>query len=161
MISGRYRKSQGKVLKVYRKKNMVLVQGVNMKFKQVEDDEGVTRTKTVQQEHPIHVSNVALIDPDLNVPTKIKFGYLEDGTKVRVSKKSGAIIPKPDRSNLTYSMRTKDYKNGPLDTLPEQVHKKTYTGEDFFQVYQDFENYLSEKAEIERHLVFDEDHLKK
>ena len=162
MISGRYRKSQGKVLKVYRKNNSVLVAGINMKFKQVDDDEGVTRKKTVQQEHPIHVSNVALIDPDLNVPTRIRIGYLEDGTKVRVSKKSGAIIPKPDRSNLTYQNRTKDLKAGPLDTPPEAVLKKTYTGEDFFQVYQDFENYLQEKAEIERHLVFpDEDHLKK
>jgi len=41
------------------------------------------------------------------------------------------------------------------------VLKKTYTGEDFFQVYQDFENYLIEKEDIEAHLVFDEDHLKK
>ena len=47
MISGRYRKSQGKVLKVYRKNNSVLVSGINMKFKQVDDDEGVTRKKTV------------------------------------------------------------------------------------------------------------------
>ena len=119
VITGRYRKSQGKVLKVYRKKNQVLVENVNMKFKQVEDDEGVTRKKTVQQEHPIHVSNVALIDPDLNVPTRIRIGYLEDGTKVRVSKKSGAIVPKPDRSNLTYAMRNKDYKSGPNDTTPD------------------------------------------
>ena len=159
VISGRYKKSQGKVLKVFRKRNQVLVQGVNMKFKQVRDDEMVERVKTVQQEHPVHVSNVALIDPELNVPTRIKYGYLEDGTKVRVSKKSGSIIAKPDRSNLAYQMRVKDVKNGPLDTLPEAVLKKTYTGEDFFQVYQDFENYLNEKAEIERHLVFDEDHL--
>ena len=89
----------------------------------------------MQKEHPIHVSNVALVDPDLNVPTRIKTGYLEDGKRVRVSKKSGAIIPKPDRSNLTYLARTKDTKPGPLDTKPEAVLKKTYTGEDFTRVY--------------------------
>jgi hypothetical protein len=38
----------------------------------------------------------------LLVATKIKYGFLEDGTKVRVSKKTGALIPKPDRSHLTY-----------------------------------------------------------
>ena len=109
----------------------------------------------------MHVSNVALIDPNLNVPTRIKIGYLEDGQKVRVSKKSGAIIPKPDRSHLTYLQRTKDTKPGPLDTPKEAVLNKTYTGEDFMQVYRDFDNYLQEKAALEDKLVFNEDHLRK
>lgn len=79
-----------------------------------------------------------------------------------MSKKSGAIIPKPDRSNLTYLVRTKDNKPGPLDTMPEAVLKKTYAGEDFMRVYQDFDNYLQEKAALEQKLVFDEDsHLSK
>ena len=129
MISGRYKKSQGKVLKVIRAKNQVVVQGVNLKFKTVQDDEMVTRKKTLQKEHPVHISNVSLIDPDLNIPTRIKTGYLEDGTKVRVSKKTGAIIPKPDRSNLTYQARTKDKVAGPHDTPSKYVLQKTYAGE--------------------------------
>ena len=127
------------MLKVIRKQNQVVVQGVNLKFKRVQDEEMVTRTKTLQKEHPIHVSNVSLIDPDLNQPTRIRTGYLEDGSKVRVSKKSGAIIPKPDRSNLTYLARTKDTKPGPMDTPSDAVLKKTYTGEDFTRVYMEFE----------------------
>ena len=91
------------------------------------------------------------------MPTKIRTGYLEDGTKVRVSKKSGAIVSKPDRSNLTYLNRTKDFKQGPLDTPPAAVLKKTYAGEDFMQVYMDFEKYLQEKAAIEDLLVFKKD----
>ena len=79
MISGRYKKTQGQVLKVYRKKNQVLVSGVNLKFKIVQDDEMVKRKKTLQKESPVHISNVALIDPELNKPTRIKIGYLEDG----------------------------------------------------------------------------------
>ena len=122
----------------------------------------VQRTKTLQKEHPVHVSNVALLDPDLNQPTRIRIGYLEDGAKVRVSKKSGAIIPKPDRSNLTYLARTKDTKPGPLDTVPEAVLKKTYAGEDFLRVYQEFDNYLQDKANLEQKLVFEDDsHLQK
>ena len=78
-----------------------------MKFKVVEDEENTRVKKTVQKESPMHVSNVALIDPQIGQPTRIKYGFLEDGTKVRVSKKSGAIIPKPDRSHLTYFNRTK------------------------------------------------------
>ena len=149
------------MLKVLRKKNQVVVQGVNLKFKKVQDEEMVQRTKTLQKEHPIHVSNVALIDPDQNVPTRIRIGYLEDGTKVRVSKKSGSIIAKPDRSNKTYLARTKDYKPGPLDTPGDVVLKKTYAGEDFYRVYQEFEEYLHEKALLESKLVFDEEESSK
>ena len=67
----------------------------------------------------------------MNLPTKIRTGFLEDGSKVRVSKKSGAIIPKPDRSSLRYAVRTKDRLKGDLDTEPDEVIKKTYKGEDF------------------------------
>ncbi len=35
--------------------------------------------------HPVHISNVSLIDPETQKPTRIRFGYLEDGTKVRLS----------------------------------------------------------------------------
>ena len=133
------------------------MQGVNLKFKKVVDDEGVQRTKTLQKEHPIHVSNVSLIDPELKVPTRIRYGYLEDGTRVRVSRKSGAVIEKPDRSALTYTNRTKDFKPGPLDTPPAAVLKKTYEGEDFFEVYTEFDNYLQEKEALEANLVFDQE----
>ena len=62
---------------------------------------------------------MALIDPEYNKPTRIKYGFLEDGTKVRISKRSGSIIPKPDRDHLRYQERTKDFKIGPYDTTPE------------------------------------------
>ena len=45
--SGRYKNTQGKVLKVYRKTNQVLVAGVNLKYKKVDDEEMVRRKKTV------------------------------------------------------------------------------------------------------------------
>ena len=121
----------------------------------------VKRKKTLQKESPVHVSNVALIDPELNKPTRIKIGYLEDGQKVRVSKKSGAIIPKPERTNLTYIARTKDYKPGPLDTPADAVLKKTYHGEDWLRIFQDFEAYLQEKQALEEKLVFPDDEYRK
>ena len=92
----------------------------------IADEEYQQRKKTIQKEFPIHVSNVALIDPKLDTTCRIKIGYLEDGTRVRQSKKSGVIIPKPDRSHLTYINRTKKRQDGPEDTKPEQVLQKTY-----------------------------------
>ena len=65
ILTGRYKKQQGKVLKVYRKKNMVTVQGVNLKYKTVDDEEGQRRIKVAQKEFPVHVSNVSLVDPEL------------------------------------------------------------------------------------------------
>eukprot|EP00352_Strombidinopsis_acuminata_P004711 CAMPEP_0176355110 /NCGR_PEP_ID=MMETSP0126-20121128/13060_1 /TAXON_ID=141414 ORGANISM="Strombidinopsis acuminatum, Strain SPMC142" /NCGR_SAMPLE_ID=MMETSP0126 /ASSEMBLY_ACC=CAM_ASM_000229 /LENGTH=78 /DNA_ID=CAMNT_0017707619 /DNA_START=285 /DNA_END=521 /DNA_ORIENTATION=+ len=78
-----------------------------MKYKVVNDDEYIKRKKTIQKEYPIHVSNVGLIDPELNRAVRVKNAYLEDGTKVRVSKKTGAVIPKPARDDLKYVNRTK------------------------------------------------------
>ena len=90
------------MLRVNRKTNEVLVKGVNYKYKKVEDEENTRKKKTIQKEYPIHVSNVSLIDPEQNTPTRVKYGFLEDGSKVRIAKKSGAIIPKPERPELTY-----------------------------------------------------------
>ena len=127
-----------------------------MKYKKIFDDENIKRKKVAKQERPLHVSNVALIDPEYETPTRIKYGYLEDGTKVRISKKSGSIIPKPDRTNLKYVERTKNFKQGPLDTPKELVLEKTYEGEDFLRVKAEFETYITIKEETEKHLVFNE-----
>ncbi len=50
------------------------------------------------KEYPVHVSNVQLVCPETNEATKIYYGFLETGEKVRIAKRSGAVIPKPDRS---------------------------------------------------------------
>ena len=154
VISGRYKNTQGKVLRVYRDTNQVLVAGVNLKYKRVDDEEMVRRRKTVQKESPVHVSNVSLLDPESGKPTRIKYGFLEDGTKVRISKKSGALLPKPDRSNLKYMNRTKGKETGPNDTKAEDVLEKTYRGEDFLRVKAEFDEYIRIKEEKEGLLVF-------
>ncbi len=47
----------------------------------------------VKTELPLHISNVAVLDPETNAPTRVGYKFLEDGSKVRVSR-SGAIIDK-------------------------------------------------------------------
>ena len=44
---------------------------------------------------PIHYSNVNLVDPSIGKPTRVAIRFTEEGEKVRVSKKTGTIIPKP------------------------------------------------------------------
>ena len=94
------------------------------------------------------------MDPSNNEPTKIRYAYLEDGTKVRVSKKSGAIIPKPDRSHLTYINRTSAREVGINDTRGDLVLEKTYEGEDFLKIKAEFEAFLRIKEDKERLMVF-------
>ena len=122
-------------MKVLRKENKVIVKGINLKYKQVDDEEMVRRRKTVQIEAPVHVSNVSLIDPSTNEPTRIRYGFLENGQKVRVAKKSGQVIPKPVREELKFINRTKNKEIGDMDTKPEDVLEKTYKGEDFLKVH--------------------------
>ena len=61
--AGAYKDAKGKVVKVLRKRNMVTVSGVNLKFKMVADDENTRVKKAIQKEAPLHISNVSLIDP--------------------------------------------------------------------------------------------------
>ena len=75
---------------------------------------------------------------------------------MRIAKKSGALVPKPDRTNLTYMNRTKGKEAGPNDTKPEDVLEKTYRGEDFMRVKAEFDEYIRMKEEKEGLLVFRE-----
>ena len=64
ILTGKYKRQQGQVLNVNRKKNQVTVKGVNLKFITIDDEEMQRRKKVVQKEFPVHYSNVALIDPE-------------------------------------------------------------------------------------------------
>ena len=127
-----------------------------MKYKKVNDEEGQRRKKVVQKENPVHVSNVSLIDPESGRPSRIAWGFLKTGEKVRIAKRSGALIQKPDRSDLKYINRTKGKEVGQSDTKPEDVLEKTYKGEDFKRVRAEFEEYIRMKDDKEKLLVFKE-----
>lgn len=91
VISGRDKGKRGNVLKVMSDENRILVQGVHM----VKRHQRQTQTQQggiVEMEASIHVSNVSLIDPDGGEATKVGFRSLEDGRKVRFSKRSGEVI---------------------------------------------------------------------
>ena len=91
VISGRDKGKKGSVLKVLTDQNRVLVSGVHM----VKRHQRQTQTEQggiVEKEASIHVSNVALLDPDGGEATRVGFRSLEDGRKVRYAKRSGEVI---------------------------------------------------------------------
>ena len=105
VISGRSQKNggdrgkQGKVIAVYPETQRVLVEGINRVTKHVKAGATSRGTRTgglVHTEAPLHVSNVAVVDPDKNVPTRVKTRVEmveRDGrmkaSRVRVAVRSG------------------------------------------------------------------------
>ena len=156
VIRGKDEGKVGEVLKVMRKQNRVIVDGVNIVMKRKKGDEqgeSIGGVKPILA--PLHISRVNLVDPTTGEATKVAIGYLEDGTKVRVSKTTGTIIEKPDRSQFTYENRVKNKVDGPLDTQADLVLEVTYQGEDFGLIRDDFEQFIQEKEDLEELLVFD------
>jgi large subunit ribosomal protein L24 len=92
VIAGKDKGRSGRVLKVFPSENRVLVQGVNMAKRHVKpsmaDPDGGIKDK----EAPLHLSNVALRDPQTGGPTRVGFKMSDKGVKVRVAKKSGVEI---------------------------------------------------------------------
>jgi len=91
VCTGRNKGKKGEVLKVVKDEAKVFVKGVNV----VKRHKKPTQTDAggiVQKELPIHISNVALLDPKDGSATKVGFKFLSDGTKVRYAKKSGATL---------------------------------------------------------------------
>jgi len=89
---------QGRVLAVQRDADTVVVDGVNVGPVTVPADEAKgVQEQTLDLPRSLHYSNVNLVDPVTGKATRIRRQVLDDGTKVRVAKRSGAIIPRPER----------------------------------------------------------------
>jgi large subunit ribosomal protein L24 len=91
------RGKQGIVKVVIRENDRVIVEGVNLGARQIKGDKdrGI-QGKVIQLSRSMHASNVNLVDPVTNKPTRTRKKVLETGEKVRIATKSGAIIPRPD-----------------------------------------------------------------
>ncbi|WP_270321529.1 50S ribosomal protein L24 [Weissella confusa] len=91
VIAGKDKGKEGVVVKTIAAKDRVVVEGVNIVKKHQKPNNQYPQGGIVELEAPIHVSNVQLLDPSTNEPTKI--GYkVEDGKKVRFAKKSGTTL---------------------------------------------------------------------
>jgi large subunit ribosomal protein L24 len=91
VISGRDKGKKGNVLKVIPDNDRVLVQGIHM-AKRHQQQTQTQQGGIIEKETTIHVSNLALIDPDGGSPSRIGFRFLEDGRKIRYAKRSGEVV---------------------------------------------------------------------
>ena len=95
VISGKDRGKQGRVLRVTPQRDMILVEGVNMIKRHTKPNpQRNIQGGVVERESPLHISNVALMDPETEKATRIGVKVLEDGRRVRVAKRSGAVLDK-------------------------------------------------------------------
>jgi large subunit ribosomal protein L24 len=92
ILTGKDRAKRGKVLRLIRDKERVVVAGANMIKRHVKDRPGVRQTGIVEQEAPLHISNVMLICPSCGQPTRVARAELSDGSHVRQCKKCQEII---------------------------------------------------------------------
>lgn len=92
VIAGKDRDKKGKVLAAYPREGRVVVEGVNIVKRHVKPSMANPEGGIVEREAPLHVSNVAHVDPKTGGATRVGFRILPDGTKVRYAKKSGETI---------------------------------------------------------------------
>ncbi len=91
VISGKDKGKQGKITHVLRSENRVVVEGVNIVKKHVKGN-GQTPGSINEVEAPINASNVMILDPKTNKPTRIGHSVNKDGKKIRVAKKSNSSL---------------------------------------------------------------------
>lgn len=91
VITGKDKGKTGEVTKAMPKENKVIVSGINM-VKRHQKPSQENAGGVVSKEMPIHVSNVALVDPKSGKATRVAIRVEDGGRKVRVAKRSGDVI---------------------------------------------------------------------
>ena len=95
VVTGRDRGKRGRVLRVIPARDRVIVEGVNfIKRHTKPNPQKNIKGGIVEREASIHASNVMLLDPDTSEPTRVGKKVLSDGSRVRIGRKSGAVVDK-------------------------------------------------------------------
>jgi large subunit ribosomal protein L24 len=92
VISGRDKGARGRVLKVLRDQDKVIVEGVGRVKKHQKPNQKFPQGGIIEKDLPIHVSKVMLLDTKADKPSRVRMGKDGDGKKVRVTIKSGTAL---------------------------------------------------------------------
>ncbi len=92
IISGNEKGQRGRVLSVMRDSNRLIVEGIRMMKRHTKPTQRDPQGGIVEREASINASNVMVIDPKTDEPTRVRKKKLEDGSSVRLSAKSGEMI---------------------------------------------------------------------
>jgi large subunit ribosomal protein L24 len=92
VLTGKDKSKTGRVLEVLVKENKAVVEGINIISKHTKPNAAHPQGGIVKQEAPIHISNLSLIDPKSQKPTRVGRKENAEGVSIRYSKKSGEEI---------------------------------------------------------------------
>jgi large subunit ribosomal protein L24 len=94
VISGKDKGKTGKIIRVDRSRDRVYVEGINIVKRHQRPNPGRPNAPVgvIEREGPVHVSNVALLDPKDRKPTRVGTRRTEQGTRMRVTRRSGTEI---------------------------------------------------------------------
>jgi large subunit ribosomal protein L24 len=95
VLTGKDRGKRGRVLQVLPERNRVVVEGVNMIKRHTKPNpQRSVKGGIVERESSIHASNVQPVDPETGKATRVSRKVLDDGRRVRVSRRSGSVLDK-------------------------------------------------------------------
>lgn len=105
VLVGKDKGKQGIVNYIVKERNWVMVEGLNCFYRHIKNQ---GKVQVMKCEAPLLVTTqIALLDPTDNKPTQIEWRYTEEGKKVRVSVRSGRILPIPLAAEETYDYKSK------------------------------------------------------
>lgn len=128
ILVGKDKGKQGIVNFIIKERNWCFVEGRHCRF-EIDGKSSTSPGIMKREEMPLLVTNeVALVDPFDNASTEVEWRHQEDGQRVRVSLRTGRIVPIPDEANDYYEDFTKiaGYKPGDKDTSNDALKKVTY-----------------------------------
>ena len=131
--TGRSAGHVGRVIDVLRTRNRLVVEGANLVKRHIRA-EGNQPGGVISTPSAIHYSNLNLLDPTLNKPTKVSIRFTQTGEKARVSKKSGAVIPWPEPASK-YERPLRAAEPGPRDTSASVAALITYEPKESLKPY--------------------------
>lgn len=105
VIAGADKGTRGAVLRVLRDKNQVVVKGVNRVYRHLKPSKRNPQGGRIDKEMPVDASNVMLVDPSTNQPSRVGVRYLADGSKELFAKKSKARIRLLSKPNPKYAAK--------------------------------------------------------
>jgi len=105
VLTGDDKGKRGKVISIDRAKGKLVVQGINLVYRHMKPSRRNQQGGRLSKEMPVALSNVALIDPSVNQPTRVGVRYLPDGTKELYAKKSGTTIRQLSKPKPAYATK--------------------------------------------------------
>uniref|UniRef100_A0A8C9L948 Large ribosomal subunit protein uL24m n=1 Tax=Pavo cristatus TaxID=9049 RepID=A0A8C9L948_PAVCR len=125
VLTGKDAGKQGMVTQVVRARNWVVVEGLNTHYRYVNRNAKSSSTY-IASEAPLLLNQISLVDPEDRKPTEVDWRYTEEGERVRVSLRTGRIIPLPLRQRRD-GVVPEQWIDGPKDTSVDDTLDKTYT----------------------------------